>query len=68
MSSSFDYPKGYHRPWHETPSLHLRIQRTIERLADAQWDGDEEQVEILTTELTILIGKEKMGDEYDPPF
>ena len=58
----------YYRPWYEVPTLHLRIEKLIEKLADAQWDGDEEAVEELTTQLTILISKEKMGDEYDPPF
>lgn len=68
MSTAFDYPKGYHRPWHETPTLHLRIQRTIEALADAQWEGDDEKAELLATELTMLIDKEKAGETYDPPF
>lgn len=65
--SKHSYPQGY-RPWYEIPSLHVRIERLIEKLADAQWDGDDERVEELTTQLTILIGKEKMGDEYDPAF
>ena len=68
MSNAFDYPKGYHRPWHETPTLHLRIERLIEKLADAQWEGDEDLAERYQTELTMLLNKEKMGDDYDPPF
>lgn len=62
-------PQGLrYRPWHHIPSLHTRIQKVIEDLADAQWDGDEDRVEELQTTLTLLISKEKMGDEYDPTF
>lgn len=58
----------FYRPWYDIPTLHIRIEKLIEQLADAQWNGEEDLAEELSTQLTILLDKEKMGDEYDPPF
>lgn len=61
-------PQGNEHPWFEQPSLHLRIDRLLVQLSDAQWDGDDERASELTKELTALMAKQEMGEIYDPPF
>lgn len=61
-------PQGNERSWFELPSLHVRIDKLLVQLSDAQWDGDTERANELTKELTALIAKQEMGEIYDPPF
>lgn len=50
------------------PSVSERKREVMQRLFDAQWDGDKETEALAMNELIILEAKERRGETHDPPF
>lgn len=50
------------------PSLLERKRAVMERLFDAQWEGDKEAEAAALHELILIEAKEKVGETQDPPF
>lgn len=50
------------------PLLSDRKRAVMERLFDAQWEGDKEAEAIALHELILIEVKEKTGETQDPPF
>ena len=50
------------------PLLSDRKRAVMERLFDAQWEGDKEAEAAALHELILIEAKEKVGETQDPPF
>lgn len=50
------------------PTLTERKREAMQRLFDAQWDGDKETEAAALHELILITAKEKAGETHDPPF
>lgn len=50
------------------PTLSERKREAMQRLFDAQWDGDKEAEAAALHELILITAKEKAGETQDPPF
>lgn len=57
--------EGINEPF---PLLSDRKRAVMERLFDAQWDGDKEAEAAALHELILIEVKEKTGETQDPPF
>lgn len=50
------------------PTVSERKREVMQRLFDAQWDGDKEAEALAMNELVAITAKEKAGETHDPPF
>lgn len=50
------------------PALSERKREAMQRLFDAQWEGDKEAEAAALHELIVIAAKEQTGDSDDPPF
>ena len=50
------------------PTVSERKREIMQRLFDAQWDGDKEAEALAMNELVTITAKEKAGETHDPPF
>lgn len=50
------------------PTVSERKREIMQRLFDAQWDGDKEAEAVALHELILITSKEKAGETHDPPF
>lgn len=50
------------------PAVSERKREVMQRLFDAQWDGDKAAEEAALHDLIVLEAKEKSGETHDPPF
>ena len=50
------------------PAVSERKREVMQRLFDAQWDGDKAAEEAALHDLIVLEAKEKAGETHDPPF
>jgi hypothetical protein len=57
--------EGINEPF---PLLSDRKRAVMERLFDAQWEGDKEAEAAALHELILIEAKEKVGETQDPPF
>jgi len=48
--------------------LQRRIDKLLNALIDAQWEGDEIKEAMIQEELTMLLNKQEAGEMFDPPF
>lgn len=60
-----DIQEGINDPF---PALSERKREVMQRLFDAQWDGDKDAEAAALSELMIIAAKEKLGETSDPPF
>ena len=57
--------EGINEPF---PLLSDRKRAVMERLFDAQWEGDTEAEAAALHELILIEAKERVGETQDPPF
>lgn len=50
------------------PTVSERKREVMQRLFDAQWDGDKAAEEAALHDLIVLTAKENAGESHDPPF
>lgn len=50
------------------PPLQRRIDKLLNALIDAQWEGDEIKEAMIEEELKGLLARQEEGERFDPPF
>lgn len=50
------------------PTLSERKREIMQRLFDAQWEGDKAAEEAALHDLIVVSAKEQAGESNDPPF